>query len=192
MRRWARHGTELPAGSTKFLDAARELSPTQTRRRSRSSRSPNTRVNRSEASISTFRASMSCCSPSSRRTSSGQRVTSGRRSPTSKTPWSESAPLSSSVTASLCPFHRIGCRPDTNHIQRRWQSSPRSCSRCIPGRRLGPFDPLVDLLEHILIDAAQAGALQSGLDCRRVAGILLQVVMFDAFAATIWRLHPSL
>jgi AcrR family transcriptional regulator len=47
------------------------------------------------------------------------------------------------------------------------------------------FGPLVDLLEEVLIDAAEAGALRSQLDYRRVAGILLQVVMFDAFAATI-------
>jgi AcrR family transcriptional regulator len=47
------------------------------------------------------------------------------------------------------------------------------------------FGPLVDLLEEILVEAGAAGALQSNLDPRRVAGILLQVVMFDAFAATI-------
>ena len=47
------------------------------------------------------------------------------------------------------------------------------------------FGPLVDLLEMVLVEAGEAGALQAGLDLRRIAGILLQVVMFDAFAATI-------
>ena len=37
----------------------------------------------------------------------------------------------------------------------------------------------------VLVEAGEAGALQAGLDLRRIAGILLQVVMFDAFASTI-------
>lgn len=47
------------------------------------------------------------------------------------------------------------------------------------------FVPLVALLERILDDAAAAGALRDGLDHRRLAGVLLNEVMFNAFASTI-------
>jgi AcrR family transcriptional regulator len=47
------------------------------------------------------------------------------------------------------------------------------------------FVPLVDLLETLLDGAATAGSLRSGLDHRRIAGIVLQTIMFHAFATTI-------
>ena len=47
------------------------------------------------------------------------------------------------------------------------------------------FGPLVVLFVQLLDDAAEAGAIRPGFDHRRVAGVLLQVVMFNAFAATI-------
>jgi AcrR family transcriptional regulator len=47
------------------------------------------------------------------------------------------------------------------------------------------FGPLVTLLEQVLDEAAAAGAVRPGLDHRRIAGIVLQAVMFNAFAATI-------
>ena len=47
------------------------------------------------------------------------------------------------------------------------------------------FSPLVALFERLLDEAAAAGALRTGIDHRSVAGTVLEVVMFNAFAATI-------
>jgi len=47
------------------------------------------------------------------------------------------------------------------------------------------FGPLVDLLESLLTDAAAAGVLRDDINHRRIAGILLQEIMFNAFASTI-------
>jgi AcrR family transcriptional regulator len=47
------------------------------------------------------------------------------------------------------------------------------------------FGPLVDLLQDVLDRAAEAGALRRNLDHRRLAGVLLNEIMFNAFASTI-------
>ncbi len=47
------------------------------------------------------------------------------------------------------------------------------------------FGPLVTLLVGILDDAAAAGQIRAGLDHARLAGVILQAIMFNAFAATI-------
>jgi AcrR family transcriptional regulator len=47
------------------------------------------------------------------------------------------------------------------------------------------FRPLVALLQQVLDDAAADGALRPDLDHQRIAGVLLQAVMFNAFASTI-------
>ena len=47
------------------------------------------------------------------------------------------------------------------------------------------FAPLVALLVDLLDQAAAAGAIRSGLDHRRITGVVLQAVMFNAFADTI-------
>jgi AcrR family transcriptional regulator len=47
------------------------------------------------------------------------------------------------------------------------------------------FGPLVDLLEGVLDDAAAAGAVRGNLVHRRLAGVLLNEIMFNAFASTI-------
>ena len=47
------------------------------------------------------------------------------------------------------------------------------------------FGPLVELLESLLDDAVKAGDIQKGLNNRRIAGVLLQAIMFNAFASTI-------
>lgn len=47
------------------------------------------------------------------------------------------------------------------------------------------FNPLVVTLEQLLDDAAAAGALRTGLGHRRLAGVLLNEIMFNAFASTI-------
>jgi AcrR family transcriptional regulator len=47
------------------------------------------------------------------------------------------------------------------------------------------FRPLVVILERVLDDAAAQGALRPDLDHQRIAGVLLQAIMFNAFASTI-------
>jgi hypothetical protein len=53
------------------------------------------------------------------------------------------------------------------------------------------FAPLVELLGRLLDDADAAGALRTGIDRRRVAGVVLQAIMFHAFAATISASSPG-
>jgi AcrR family transcriptional regulator len=55
------------------------------------------------------------------------------------------------------------------------------------------FAPVVTLFEELLDAAADAGALRPGLDHRAVAGVVLQAIMFNAFAVTISGipLHPD-
>jgi AcrR family transcriptional regulator len=47
------------------------------------------------------------------------------------------------------------------------------------------FAPLVALLEELLDEAATAGAVREDVRNRRIAGIVLQAIMFNAFADTI-------
>jgi AcrR family transcriptional regulator len=47
------------------------------------------------------------------------------------------------------------------------------------------FVPVVTILVDLLDQAAAAGAIRAGLNHRRIAGVVLQAVMFNAFAATI-------
>jgi AcrR family transcriptional regulator len=53
------------------------------------------------------------------------------------------------------------------------------------------FAPVVELLGRLLSDAEAAGELRPGLDLRRIAGVVLQAVMFNAFAASISALPPD-
>jgi AcrR family transcriptional regulator len=47
------------------------------------------------------------------------------------------------------------------------------------------FVPVVTLFEKLLSDAAADGVIRSDLDHRRIAGVVLQAIMFNAFAMTI-------
>lgn len=47
------------------------------------------------------------------------------------------------------------------------------------------FRPLVSILEGLLDDAAAQGVLREGLDHQRIAGVVLQAIMFNTFASTI-------
>jgi AcrR family transcriptional regulator len=47
------------------------------------------------------------------------------------------------------------------------------------------YVPLVGLLEQVLDQAAAAGAIRPGLRYRRIAGVILQAISFNAFSATI-------
>ena len=40
-------------------------------------------------------------------------------------------------------------------------------------------------MERLLADAAEAGVLREGLDHRRIAGVVLQAIMFSTFSSTI-------
>ena len=61
--------------------------------------------------------------------------------------------------------------------QRLLTSHPKEAARA--------FAPLVVLLEELLGDAAAAGEIRPGLDHRRIAGVVLQATMFNAFSAAI-------
>jgi AcrR family transcriptional regulator len=54
-----------------------------------------------------------------------------------------------------------------------------------PAEAAQAFRPLVVLLTHILDNASDAGAIRSDLDNEQVAGVILQTIMFNAFATTI-------
>jgi AcrR family transcriptional regulator len=47
------------------------------------------------------------------------------------------------------------------------------------------FVPMVALLDELLDDASTAGVVRPGVSGSRIAGTLLQAIMFNAFAATI-------
>ena len=89
--------------------------------------------------------------------------------------------------------HYLVCRP-TPRVRQAKKSSPTPAAMAEFGQRLltehpkeasRAFEPVVSLLEQLLDDATAAGALRSGLSTRSVAGVALQAIMFNAFAATI-------
>jgi AcrR family transcriptional regulator len=55
------------------------------------------------------------------------------------------------------------------------------------------FVPLVSMLDGLLAAASDEGAIRSGLDHPRLAGTILQAIMFNAFASTISGVsaHPA-
>jgi AcrR family transcriptional regulator len=55
------------------------------------------------------------------------------------------------------------------------------------------FLPLTEMLDRLLGAADAEGAIRSGLDHRRIAGVVLESLMFNAFAATISgvSVHPD-
>ena len=54
-----------------------------------------------------------------------------------------------------------------------------------PDEAARAFAPLVSLFEEVLDEAAAAGAIRPGLNHRRIAGVVLQAIMFNAFSTTI-------
>lgn len=55
------------------------------------------------------------------------------------------------------------------------------------------FSPLIALLEELLGAAAADGSIREGLHHNRIAGVILQAIMFNAYAATISAVpvHPN-
>ena len=47
------------------------------------------------------------------------------------------------------------------------------------------FAPIVELFDEVLDAAVSAGAIRGDLGGRRIAGVVLEVIMFNAFSATI-------
>ncbi len=72
---------------------------------------------------------------------------------------------------------RAPARAMADFAQQLLTAHPKEASRA--------FVPLVDLLEEVLGEAARAGAIRDEAATRRVAGVLLQAIMFNVFAATI-------
>ena len=47
------------------------------------------------------------------------------------------------------------------------------------------FGPLVSLFDEVLDEAVAAGAVRGDLSRRRIAGVVLEAIMFNAFSTTI-------
>lgn len=54
-----------------------------------------------------------------------------------------------------------------------------------PDEAARAFDPLVTLFEGVLEEAEEAGVIRAGVPRRRVAGVVLEAIMFNAFSSTI-------
>ncbi len=54
-----------------------------------------------------------------------------------------------------------------------------------PDEATRAFAPLVSLFDEVLDDAIAAGAIRDDMTRRRIAGVVLEVIMFNAFSATI-------
>ncbi|WP_328630308.1 TetR/AcrR family transcriptional regulator [Streptomyces sp. NBC_00356] len=87
-------------------------------------------------------------------------------------------------------YHRL-CRPPTR------PSSPRSVEILgmaefaqqlltdDPKEAARAFAPIFALLEEILDEAAAEGSVRPDIDCRAVAGAMLQAIMFNSFALVL-------
>jgi AcrR family transcriptional regulator len=93
--------------------------------------------------------------------------------------------------------HYLICRPGTKgRTSRRSHPSPAAMAEfgqqlltAHPKEASRAFQPMVSLFERLLDEAAEAGAIRKGLDHRSLTGVLLQAIMFNAFAATISGTH---
>jgi AcrR family transcriptional regulator len=85
---------------------------------------------------------------------------------------SPQAPLTSSTSPAATPIPTMA-----EWAQRLLTDHPREAARA--------YAPLVALLEELLRAAEDAGVARPGLAHRRLAGVVLQAIMFNAFAAII-------
>jgi AcrR family transcriptional regulator len=67
--------------------------------------------------------------------------------------------------------------PMADFAQQLLTAHPKEASRV--------FVPLVALFEDVLGQAAEAGVIRPDMNNRRIAGVVLQAIMYNAFAATI-------
>ena len=83
------------------------------------------------------------------------------------------------------------CRP-TSRVKSKKGSSPLALAEFAqqlmtahPRQATQAYTPIVSLFEEVLGDAVDAGVVRPDLSRRRVAGIVLEAIMFNAFSATI-------
>jgi AcrR family transcriptional regulator len=88
--------------------------------------------------------------------------------------------------------HYIVCRPAPKRSSRKAGPTPAAMAEFgqqllteHPKEASRAFVPVVTLFQQLLDEAAAAGVLRKGLDTRSASGIVLQAIMFNAFAATI-------
>jgi AcrR family transcriptional regulator len=96
------------------------------------------------------------------------------------------------LQAFVVEYHRI-CTPAPPK-RRRKQGPPNPMVMAEFARQLltehpreaaAAFRPLMSIMERLLAEAAEAGALRDGLDLRRVGGTVLQAGMFSASSSAI-------
>ena len=77
------------------------------------------------------------------------------------------------------------CRPAKGRVTPTMANFAQQLLTDHPDEASRAFLPLVTMLEGLLADAEVAGAVRTGLDHNRIAGVVLQAIMFNAFATTI-------
>jgi AcrR family transcriptional regulator len=87
-------------------------------------------------------------------------------------------------------YHRL-CRPASKGRSKK-RPTPSAMAEFAqqlltehPKEAARAFAPLLSLFEEVLDEAAAAGAIRPGLSHSQIAGVALQAIMFNAFAATI-------
>jgi AcrR family transcriptional regulator len=88
-------------------------------------------------------------------------------------------------------YYRL-CRPQPKNKKTPKKTPPRALAEFAqqlltaqPTEAARAFVPLVTLFEEVLADAEDAGYLRPGLPKRRVSGVVLEAIMFNAFSSTI-------
>jgi AcrR family transcriptional regulator len=91
-------------------------------------------------------------------------------------------------------YHRL-CRPDLTRVSgkvKQQEGPPRALAEFAqrlltahPDEAAQAFTPLTTLFEELLADAAAAGTTRTDLPIDRIAGVVLEAVMFNSFTTTI-------
>ena len=89
----------------------------------------------------------------------------------------------------MVEYYRI-CRPTSRNANRKAPARAlaefaQQLLTAQPDEAARAFDPLVTLFEGVLADAEEAGVIRAGIPRRRVAGVVLEAIMFNAFSSTI-------
>jgi AcrR family transcriptional regulator len=91
--------------------------------------------------------------------------------------------------AFVVEYYRI-CRPTSRSTKRKAPARAlaefaQQLLTAQPDEAARAFDPLVTLFEGVLAEAEEAGVVRAGLPRRRIAGVVLEAIMFNAFSTTI-------
>ena len=88
-------------------------------------------------------------------------------------------------------YYRL-CRPVPDNRRSKKSPSPAALAdfaqqlmTAHPDEAARAYAPLVSLFEELLDGAAAAGAIRADLNHRRIAGVVLQAIMFNVFSSTI-------